>query len=369
MTRVNARARAALRRRDASFARMLSADVSGACARVKRALRRARFPFDVPATRIDTDLRTGAGTLFVAILRHALCERSRAVARRVADRGHDLVGLDGDLRFTERAFRATIDVFGYKPRVSAAQFVSARGFAVVKMTTVLDVLAHVEAMDLETTRRDRASHRRDERLATAERRMRRETTTRRTRAETTFVERDDDGWDEIDDAGEVDVRACDDDWCSVDDDEGDRDRGSRRETHFFVCREADLAANARARSRERASARDAREAIGALRVEFAEALGRLTRAEKELTLVRVKCEALERRVDAAETSPTPFERRDDDGDDEFDEESVSAPPARTHRRTHAETVDAPEESTDEFIARYLEKLRDAAGLLDEDVVY
>ena len=348
---------------------MLGADVTGACARVKRALRRAKFPFDAPASRIDTDLRTGAGTLFVAILRHALCERSRAVARRVADRGHDLIGVEGALRFTERAFRATIDVFGYKPRVSAAQFVSASGFAMVKMTTVQDVLAHVEAMDIEMKRRDRdrASTRLDERREKTERPTRREAPAPPTRMETTFVAFDDNGWDESDGERMFDVRAHDD-WCSVDDDDDDaRDRGPRERMRFFVCDEADFAPSARARSRAKASARAARESIGALRVEFAEALGRLTRMEKELTLVTAKCADLERRFDSAHESPTRFELNVDDGDEEFEEESVSVPPARMRRVTRAEPVDAPEESTDEFIARYLEKLRDDAELLDEDV--
>lgn len=346
---------------------MLSADVSGACARVKRALRRAKFPFDAPATRIDTDLRTGAGTLFVAILRHALCERSRAVARRVADRGHDLIGVESALRFTERAFRATIDVFGYKPRVSASQFVSASGFAMVKMTTVLDVLAHVEAMDLEIKRRDRAWMRRDERRATESGPIWRETTAPPTRMETTFVAfDDDDGWDESDGAQELDVGTYDD-WRSVVDDDGERDRRSREETRFFICDEADVVATARAQSRARASARDAREAIGALRVEFAEALGRLTRMEKELTLVTAKCKELEQRVDSVDASPARFDVNVHGGDEEFEEESVSAPPARVRQVTHADAVDAPEETTDEFIARYLKKLRVAAGLLEEDV--
>ena len=130
-----------------------TADLDGACARLKRALHRARFhalsPSRPAGTRIDTDLKRGDGRLFVRVLRHALCARSRAVARVIADRGHDLAGVESPLRFVERAFRATIDVFGYKPRASAAQFASSSGFAVVKMTTVLDVLAHVEAMEVE----------------------------------------------------------------------------------------------------------------------------------------------------------------------------------------------------------------------------
>ena len=144
-----------------------NADLDGACARLKRALHRARFhalsPSRAAGTRIDTDLKRGDGRLFVRVLRHALCARSRAVARVIADRGHDLAGVESPLRFVERAFRATIDVFGYKPRASAAQFASSSGFAVVKMTTVLDVLAHVEAMEVEMMRaseRRGGSHRR-----------------------------------------------------------------------------------------------------------------------------------------------------------------------------------------------------------------
>jgi hypothetical protein len=114
-------------------------DVDGACEQLKRALKRARFSFASVeprgrASRIDTAIKSGSSRIFIPALRHALCERSKHALKRISDRGHDLIGVETPMRFVERAFRATIDVFGYKPKVSARQFVSDGGFAVAKMT-------------------------------------------------------------------------------------------------------------------------------------------------------------------------------------------------------------------------------------------
>lgn len=307
-----------------------SADLDGACARVKRALRRARFhpspSSRLDGTRIDTDLKRGDGRLFVCILRHVLCARSRAVASRVADRGHDLAGVETPLRFVERAFRATIDVFGYKPRASAAQFASTSGFAAVKMTTVLDVLAHVEAMELEMAR-ERASsaaassrrRSRDRRCASFERRAETRRDARRRRA-----------------------RASDDD-----DDDEDAETSAAR-TVFVNPEYVEYVVDG-SRERTRWERRERTEescAVATLRVALAEALGRLTRAESELAAVAARCDALEQRT------------RDDDGD--------NCGGAVEARETSTRGIATPSrESTEEFIARYVGKLR-AASTRDEE---
>jgi len=313
-----------------------NADLDGACARVKRALRRARFHPSPSSrrdgTRIDTDLKRGDGRLFVCILRHILCARSRAVASRVADRGHDLAGVESPLRFVERAFRATIDVFGYKPRASAAQFASTSGFAAVKMTTVLDVLAHVEAMELEMAR-ERASsrrypqqrrHSRDRRCASFERRAETRRDARRRR------ERESDDDDEDNDDDDAETSAARTVFVNPEYVEYVVD-GSRERTRW-----------------ERRERTEESSAVATLRVTLAEALGRLTRAESELAAVAARCDALE------------SERtRDDDGD-------CGGGGAVEAREASTRGVATPSrESTEEFIARYVGKLR-AASTRDEE---
>ena len=265
-----------------------TADLDGACARLKRALHRARFhalsPSRAAGTRIDTDLKRGDGRLFVRVLRHALCARSRAVARVIADRGHDLAGVESPLRFVERAFRATIDVFGYKPRASAAQFASSSGFAVVKMTTVLDVLAHVEAMEVEmmraSERRRGGNRRRSVRgvMTPLEREARGETRRDAAARETRRRRRRERWNDENDDDDE--------------NDENDDDAKRFARTVFVNPEYVEYVVDGRGeRSRER---EEESSAVASLRVELAEALGRLTRAESELAAVAARCDALER---------------------------------------------------------------------------
>ena len=263
-----------------------TADLDGACARLKRALHRARFhalsPSRAAGTRIDTDLKRGDGRLFVRVLRHALCARSRAVARVIADRGHDLAGVESPLRFVERAFRATIDVFGYKPRASAAQFASSSGFAVVKMTTVLDVLAHVEAMEVEMMRaseRRRGGNRR-----------------RSVRGVMTPLEREARG-ETRRDAAARETRRRRERWNDENDDDDENDENDDDAKRFartvFVNPEyVEYVVDGRGeRSRER---EEESSAVASLRVELAEALGRLTRAESEIAAVAARCDALER---------------------------------------------------------------------------
>ena len=324
-----------------------TADLDGACARLKRALHRARFhalsPSRPAGTRIDTDLKRGDGRLFVRVLRHALCARSRAVARVIADRGHDLAGVESPLRFVERAFRATIDVFGYKPRASAAQFASSSGFAVVKMTTVLDVLAHVEAMEVEmmraSERRGGGHRRRSVRgvMTPLEREARGETR-RDAAARETRRRRRRERWNDDDD--------------EKDDEKDDDDDAKRFARTVFVNPEyVEYVVDGRGeRSRER---EEESSAVASLRVELAEALGRLTRAESELAAVAARCDALER-------------VREEDGDEDADARAGAPREMVVARVTSPRDVSTPSrESTEDFIARYVEKLR-AASKHDED---
>ena len=324
-----------------------TADLDGACARLKRALHRARFhalsPSRPAGTRIDTDLKRGDGRLFVRVLRHALCARSRAVARVIADRGHDLAGVESPLRFVERAFRATIDVFGYKPRASAAQFASSSGFAVVKMTTVLDVLAHVEAMEVEMMRaseRRGGGHRRRSvpGVMTPLEREARGETRRDAAARETRRRRRRERWNDDDD--------------EKDDEKDDDDDAKRFARTVFVNPEyVEYVVDGRGeRSRER---EEESSAVASLRVELAEALGRLTRAESELAAVAARCDALER-------------VREEDGDEDADARAGAPREMLVARAASPRDVSTPSrESTEDFIARYVEKLR-AASKHDED---
>ena len=319
-----------------------TADLDGACARLKRALHRARFhalsPSRAAGTRIDTDLKRGDGRLFVRVLRHALCARSRAVARVIADRGHDLAGVESPLRFVERAFRATIDVFGYKPRASAAQFASSSGFAVVKMTTVLDVLAHVEAMEVEMMRaseRRGGGHRR-----------------RSVRGVMTPLEREARGETRRDAARETRRRRRRERWNDDDDENDDDDDAKRFARTVFVNPEyVEYVVDGRGeRSRER---EEESSAVTSLSVELAEALGRLTRAESEIAAVAARCDALER-------------VREEDGDEDAGARAGVPREMVVARAASPRDVSTPSrESTEDFIARYVEKLR-AASKHDED---
>ena len=91
-----------------------ASDVHAACVRVKRALRRAKFPLNERGTRIDADLRNGAGEFFVAALRHVLCSRS-SVSRDIGDRVHDLLGIENDFAI----HRASVSSDDRRVRVQA----------------------------------------------------------------------------------------------------------------------------------------------------------------------------------------------------------------------------------------------------------
>jgi hypothetical protein len=71
------------------------------------------------------------------LLHHALIIYSPDVARLISSSGHDLLGKT-DARFVEAAWRALADVFGYRPALSAKQFL-ARGFAERKLATLSDI--------------------------------------------------------------------------------------------------------------------------------------------------------------------------------------------------------------------------------------
>ena len=104
------------------------------------------------------------------------------------------------------------------------------------------------------------------------------------------------------------------------------------------------------RSRER---EEESSAVASLRVELAEALGRLTRAESELAAVAARCDALERVCE-------------EDGDEDPDARAGAPREMVVARVTSPRDVSTPSrESTEDFIARYVEKLR-AASKHDED---
>ncbi len=336
------------RARDIADIMRAMADVDGACARLKRALRRAKFPRSRAGTRIDTELKRGDGKTFVAILRHALCARSKPVSRRVYDRGHDLVGVESPLRFTERAFRATIDVFGYKPKLSASQFASTNGFAVVKMMTVIDVLAHVEAMEVNIEREvaREASRRRTSGGLTGS--LLDAGPRRRSALEPRFARgrvEDERGVDESNDAHAHTF--CDtDNWVTRLGDEYD-DVVYEAPIRGVVYTNPGYVVHRRARS-PREPVFDASVSIDSLRVEFAEVLGRLTRVENELTEVAARCLKLERREAQTlkKVDRAPAASRD-------------ASPSILSDSVEIRQADSPsKESTEEFIARYLRKLRD-----------
>ncbi|CEF99740.1 unnamed product [Ostreococcus tauri] len=338
-----------------------ASDVHGACVRVKRALRRAKFPLNERGTRIDADVRNGAGEFFVAALRHVLCSRS-SVSRDIGDRGHDLLGIENDLRFTERAFRAMIDVFGYKPRVSASQFASASGFAVVKMTTLLDALAHVEACETEINRRDRDGVRRPERRARSRARFpKRESTQPATRMETRFVTFDEDSEDES--VRAFDVRAFED-WDFVDAEGG---VGNGHESaHRTALERSDgtMYSNPQYLSPDcRAIPLDFdRLAVDTLRVEFAEMLGRLSRVEKELTIVTTKYRDLEQRIDVKMEKATTVNMDNDNDEDDVDEkENAMSVLESSHSPRDLANSQSPKETTEQFISRYIERLRELSA--------
>ena len=336
-------------------------DVDGACEQLKRALKRARFSFASVeprggASRIDTAIKSGSSRIFVPALRHALCERSKHALKRVSDRGHDLIGVETPTRFVERAFRATIDVFGYKPKVSARQFASDRGFAMAKMTTVMDVLALVETVHIEREREIRAE---------AEVEARRKRVVAPTLEETLFGRQrgatrgrqshrrflgdrrssrnDDDNDDpfydidvrreyaavedetpsETSSEGAHDAQVLLSDWSDVEDEARDALRRCNvAYEHVMYERETVTPTPITTLVDE--------DTVTRLRLTLAEVLGRLARLEKELTLTNAKCLRLERRLEE--------EKRDDETEVEDNVNGSS------------------EDTTESFIDRYRERL-------------
>lgn len=346
-------------------------DIAGACASLKRALHRAKFDFTTLRSAlgrgipIDTALARGNSSAFVPMLRHALCTRSSAVARAITNRGHDLVGVDNALRFTERAFRATIDVFGYKPKASALQFTSDSGFARVKIAIVSDVLALVETMDIDFARRERDRRRRERPGVVASLTAKRWRALKAPRTlsaplRAMIAARDDIGHDEDEDganhgrvhelkshndvhwrrvpspstyADDIETSFQSDDYDDVYDnshyDEDGDDEEDEMTSH--ECRH-----------------NDAREIVTALRLEFAEVLGRVTRVEKELAVANARCAALERRNAAV--------------DDIKHNLDTASPTVNTHtnRSVCEKTTPHAQETTNSFIERYVRKLRECS---------
>jgi len=206
------------------------------------------------------------------------------------------------------------------------------------MTTVLDVLAHVEAMEVEMMRaseRRGGSHRR-----------------RSVRGVMTPLEREARGETRRDAARETRRRRRRERWNDDENDDDDDDDAKRFARTVFVNPEyVEYVVDGRGeRSRER---EEESSAVASLRVELAEALGRLTRAESELAAVAARCDALER-------------VREEDGDEDADARAGAPREMVVARAASPRDVSTPSrESTEDFIARYVEKLR-AASKHDED---
>jgi len=335
---------------------------------LKRALRRAKFnvaSLRLPLGRgipIDTAIMSGSSRAFVPMLRHAFASHNVYFHRTLASRGHDVVGVENALRFTERAFRAAIDVFGYKPKASAAQFVSDSGFANVKMTIIRDVLALVEAMEEENSRRARAREVRDgPRLgAIPNARRRRDVERRQPRRRMMTGEPDDsDMFRDRADERYYDrfhshesrgvEREFEDDWRSPA--TAEADRGRFREYENSAYDESERIADGR---------EETCDVIAALRLEFAEVLGRVTRVEKELAVANARCAALERR-DAERFAPAARKRFANEAkstDIESENESMVdlTPLSKTMRCDGAKA-----ETTNAFIERYVSKLRETCA--------
>lgn len=336
-------------------------DITGACASLKRALHRAKFDFTTLRSAlgrgipIDTAITRGVSSVFVPMLRHALCARSSAVSRAIASRGHDLAGVDDALRFTERAFRATIDVFGYKPKANALQFTSDGGFARVKIAIVSDVLALVETMEVDFARRERERRRRERPGVVASLTAKRWRTLKAPRTLgaplRAMLAAHDDVENAEDDCGgnfrrrvhEPDSHVGDS--CGPSCFRSDEYDDVYDNSHFYDDVDEDSDTQSHGRERD-----DTIAIVTALRLEFAEVLGRVTRVEKELAVTNARCAALERRNAAV-----------DDIHDNNVNDDDTASPSMTNASVPLQKTTNTHETTDAFIDRYVRKLRECSN--------
>jgi hypothetical protein len=125
-------------------------DLDGNLNRVKRELRRIRFPVDFDAGAA----REGNPMALLPALHYALLGFSRHVTSSLVDAGHDLQA-KSDARFVENAWRALREAFGYNPALSPSQFLSP-GFAERKLMLLHDAIELCKRRHNEHARRKRA---------------------------------------------------------------------------------------------------------------------------------------------------------------------------------------------------------------------
>jgi hypothetical protein len=125
-------------------------DLDGNLNRVKRELRRIRFPVDFDAGAA----REGNPMALLPALHYALLGFSRHVTSSLVDAGHDLQA-KSDARFVENAWRALREAFGYNPALTVSQFLSP-GFAERKLMLLHDAVELCKRKHNEHARRKRA---------------------------------------------------------------------------------------------------------------------------------------------------------------------------------------------------------------------
>ena len=109
-------------------------DLDGNLNRVKRELRRIRFPVDFDGGAA----RQGSPMALLPALHYAMLGFSRHVTSSLSEAGHDLRA-KSDARFVENAWRALREAFGYNPALTPQQFLSP-GFAERKLMLLFDAI-------------------------------------------------------------------------------------------------------------------------------------------------------------------------------------------------------------------------------------
>ena len=109
-------------------------DIDGNLDKVKRELRRIRFPVDFDGGAA----REGDPMALLPALHYALLGFSRHVTNSLGEAGHDLQA-KSDARFVEGAWRALREEFGYNPALTPQRFLSP-GFAERKLMLLHDTI-------------------------------------------------------------------------------------------------------------------------------------------------------------------------------------------------------------------------------------
>ena len=125
-------------------------DIDGNLDKVKRELRRIRFPVDFDGGAA----REGDPMALLPALHYALLGFSRHVTNSLGEAGHDLQA-KSDARFVEGAWRALREEFGYNPALTPQRFLSP-GFAERKLMLLHDTIELCKRRHNEHARRKRA---------------------------------------------------------------------------------------------------------------------------------------------------------------------------------------------------------------------